>query len=131
MRDKIPPVRAGQSLGVAIVRICATRQFQRVRIVVTVPFSREIPPATGRKTMNAIWIFEGGHLVARNESGQLLRRWSADEAMGQGLALMLSHNNVLSCLLLWPLCTSDLKESETISASSPCRDSTLPPIRTT
>ena len=54
--------------------------------------------------MNANWMFEEGHLVARNESGHLLRRWLADEAMGQGLALLLNHSNSLSRFLLWSLC---------------------------
>lgn len=43
------------------------------------------------------------HLVARNESGHLLRKWSSDEAMGQGLALLLNQASGLSRLLLWPL----------------------------
>lgn len=80
--------------------------------------------------MNAIWIFEDGHLAAHNDVGDLLRRWSADESMGRGLALLLNQASGLSRLLLWPLL--DAQEiGKTISASSPCRDATLPPIRTT
>lgn len=45
---------------------------------------RGTSPVTEGKTMNANWMFEEGHLVARNESGHLLRRWLADEAMGAG-----------------------------------------------
>lgn len=53
--------------------------------------------------MTANWIFEDGHLAARNDVGRLLRRWSADEAMGRGLALLLNQASGLSRLLLWPL----------------------------
>lgn len=33
--------------------------------------------------MTAIWTFESGRLEARNEAGELLRWWLADEAMGR------------------------------------------------
>ena len=39
--------------------------------------------------MTAIWMFEGGRLEARNEAGELLRWWLADEAMGWPLAGLL------------------------------------------
>ena len=41
--------------------------------------------------MNANWIFEDGYLAASNDGGRLLRRWTADEAMGQGLAHPITH----------------------------------------
>lgn len=53
--------------------------------------------------MTAIWMFEGGRLEARNEAGELLRWWLADEAMGRPLAALLNQAHSLSRLLLWPL----------------------------
>ena len=53
--------------------------------------------------MTAIWMFEGGRLEARNEAGELLRWWLADEAMGRPLAGLLNRAHSLSRLLLWPL----------------------------
>jgi hypothetical protein len=53
--------------------------------------------------MTAIWMFEGGRLEARNEAGELLRWWLADEAMGWPLAGLLNRAHSLSRLLLWPL----------------------------
>ena len=53
--------------------------------------------------MTAIWMFEGGRLEARNEGGELLRWWLADEAMGRPLAGLLNQAHSLSRLLLWPL----------------------------
>ena len=44
--------------------------------------------------MNAVWNFEGGHLVARNQAGAVLWAWLADEAMGRPLADLL--NGVVS-----------------------------------
>lgn len=52
--------------------------------------------------MNAIWIYDDGHLVARNKDGDLLRKWLADEVMGRGLAVLLNQAADLSRLLLWP-----------------------------
>lgn len=51
--------------------------------------------------MNAIWTYEDGHLAARNENGDLIRR-SVDKDMGSGLAWLLSQAGDLSRLLLWP-----------------------------
>ena len=51
--------------------------------------------------MTAIWMFEGGRLEARNEAGELLRWWLADEAMGRPLAGLLNQAHSLSRLLLW------------------------------
>jgi hypothetical protein len=53
--------------------------------------------------MTAIWMFEGGRLEARDEAGELLRWWLADEAMGRALAGLLNQAHSLSRLLLWPL----------------------------
>ena len=75
---------------------------------------RGTSPVTEGKTMNANWMLEEGHLVARNESGHLLRRWLADEAMGQGLALLLNHSNSLSRFLLWSLCTGHEQNDKTL-----------------
>jgi hypothetical protein len=52
--------------------------------------------------MNALWTFEGGHLVARNQAGAVLWAWPADEAMGRPLADLLNHSQGLSRLLLPP-----------------------------
>ena len=52
--------------------------------------------------MNAIWTYDDGHLVARNEDGDLVRKWSADEGMGGALAMLLNQAGDLSRLLLWP-----------------------------
>lgn len=52
--------------------------------------------------MNAVWNFEGGHLVARNQAGAVLWAWLADEAMGRPLADLLNHSQGLSRLLLPP-----------------------------
>lgn len=52
--------------------------------------------------MNALWTFEGGHLVARNQAGAVLWAWLADEAMGRPLADLLNHSQGLSRLLLPP-----------------------------
>lgn len=52
--------------------------------------------------MNAIWTYDDGHLVACNEDGDLVRKWSADEVMGRGLAVLLNQAGELSRLLLWP-----------------------------
>lgn len=53
--------------------------------------------------MNAIWTYDDGHLVARNDDGDLMRKWSADEGMGRGLVVLLNHGRDLSRLFLWPL----------------------------
>jgi len=53
--------------------------------------------------MTAIWMFEGGRLEARDQAGELLRWWLADEAMGRALAGLLNQAHSLSWLLLWPL----------------------------
>lgn len=53
--------------------------------------------------MTAIWTFESGRLEARNEAGEVLRWWLADEAMGRPLAGLLNQAHSLSRLLLWPL----------------------------
>ncbi|RZS80776.1 hypothetical protein [Pigmentiphaga kullae] len=53
--------------------------------------------------MTAIWMFEGGRLEARDETGELLRWWLADEAMGRPLAALLNDTHSLSRLFLWPL----------------------------
>lgn len=53
--------------------------------------------------MTAIWVFDGGRLEARDEAGELLRCWLADEAMGGPLAAFLNQAHSLSRLLLWPL----------------------------
>ena len=74
--------------------------------------------------MNPNWIFEDWYLAASNEGGRLLRRWAADEAMGQGLALILNHSNSLSSLLLWPLYTDDEQNGRTLSTQPPYRDAT-------
>lgn len=60
--------------------------------------------------MTAIWMFESGRLEARNEAGELLRWWLADEAMGGPLAALLNQAHSLSWLLLWPLL--DAKEGQ-------------------
>lgn len=52
--------------------------------------------------MNAIWTFEVGHLVARNDAGRLLWAWLADEVMGRPLADLLNQAPALSRLLLPP-----------------------------
>ena len=52
--------------------------------------------------MNAVWNFEGGHLVARNQAGAVLWAWLTDEAMGLPLADRLNHSQSLSHLLLPP-----------------------------
>ena len=52
--------------------------------------------------MTAIWMFKGGRLEARNEAGELLRWWLADEAMGRPLAGLLNQAHSLSRLLLRP-----------------------------
>ncbi len=53
--------------------------------------------------MTAIWwTFEGGRLEARDEAGELLRWWLADEAMGRPLAGLLNQAHSLSRQLLWP-----------------------------
>jgi len=52
--------------------------------------------------MNAIWTYDDGHLVARNEDCDLVRKWSADEGMGRALAMLLNQAGNLSRLLLWP-----------------------------
>lgn len=52
--------------------------------------------------MNAVWNFEGGHLVARNQAGAVLWAWLADEAMGRPLSDLLNHSQGLSRLLLPP-----------------------------
>lgn len=52
--------------------------------------------------MNAIWNFEGGHLVARNEVGAVLWAWQVDETMGRPLADLFNHSQSLSRLLLSP-----------------------------
>ncbi|MGY8573898.1 hypothetical protein [Paracidovorax citrulli] len=60
--------------------------------------------------MTAIWMFESGRLEARNEAGELLRWWLADEAMGRPLAALLNQAHSLSRLFLWPLL--DAKEGQ-------------------
>lgn len=52
--------------------------------------------------MNAVWNFEGGHLVARNQAGAVLWVWLADEAKGRPLTDLLNHSQSLSHLLLPP-----------------------------
>ena len=54
--------------------------------------------------MNAVWNFDGGHLIARNQAGAVLWAWLADEAMCRPLADLLNHSQSLSRLLLppWP-----------------------------
>lgn len=69
--------------------------------------------------MNALWNFEGGHLVARNQAGAVLRTWLADEAMGRPLADLLNHSQSLSRLLLPPWTdgqTTQTSESSRITA---------------
>lgn len=46
--------------------------------------------------MNAIWAYDDGHLVARNEDGDLLRKWLAEEVIGWGLAVLLNQAGSLS-----------------------------------
>lgn len=53
--------------------------------------------------MTAIWTFESGRLIARNEAGELLRWWFADEATGWAFVCILSQVHSLGRLLLWPL----------------------------
>lgn len=60
--------------------------------------------------MTAIWMFEDGRLEARDEAGELLRSWLADEAMGRPLAGLLNQAHSMSQLLLWPLL--DAKEGQ-------------------
>lgn len=50
--------------------------------------------------MKALWIFEGGRLVARDLTGAELAAWLVDEAMGRPLAALLNHAVDLSCMLL-------------------------------
>lgn len=54
--------------------------------------------------MAAHWTYEGGRLIAWNETGAELRTWTTEtDAMGQGMALLLNQACDLSRLLLWPL----------------------------
>lgn len=52
--------------------------------------------------MNALWTFEGDHLVARNQAGTMMWAWLADEATGRPLADLLNHSQSLSRLLFSP-----------------------------
>lgn len=53
--------------------------------------------------MQIIWIFEDGHLKARNQTGELMRWWSAEAAIGLFLADLLNRDINLTRLILWPL----------------------------
>lgn len=53
--------------------------------------------------MTAIWTYDGGRLIARNEAGELLRWWFADEATGRAFVCILSQVPSLGRLFLWPL----------------------------
>lgn len=64
--------------------------------------SRGNVPGIEGFNMNALWTFEGGRLVARNQTGAVLWAWVADEAMGRPLADLLNHSQDLSRLLLPP-----------------------------
>lgn len=52
--------------------------------------------------MNALWNFEGGKLVARNQAGVVLWTWFAEEEMGRPLADLLNQSPSLGRLLLPP-----------------------------
>ncbi len=52
--------------------------------------------------MNAIWTFEDGRLIAKNNAGAVLLALQADEAIGRPLADFLNHDQVLNRLLLPP-----------------------------
>ncbi len=69
--------------------------------------------------MNAVWNFEGGHLVARNQAGAVLWAWLADEAMGRPLADLLNHSQSLSHLLLPPWPGRQATQATQASDSSP------------
>jgi hypothetical protein len=62
--------------------------------------------------MTAMWTFEGRRLEARDEAGELLRWWLADEATGRPLAGLLNQAHSLSRLLLWPLLNTREEQGE-------------------
>ena len=66
--------------------------------------------------MNALWTFEGGHLVARNQASAVLWAALADEPIGRPLADLLNHSQSLSRLLLQPWIAH--KAAQQISAST-------------
>lgn len=53
--------------------------------------------------MNAVWQFDNGHLVARDESNSVICYWLADHTIGKPLADLLNHTPPLSRILLSPL----------------------------
>lgn len=68
--------------------------------------------------MNAIWTFEGGRLVARNEAGALVWAWLAAETMGRPLVDLLNGTPALSRLLLSPWSSVGDSTTSALSNSS-------------